>query len=160
MIGFVCLSVSSLNQQLTKGLRLSAYFQLTYCFAVNLKWGIILSINHVLKLSVFLDCLYIACALILVYSLIFICLIRKFLRLSKLNTGNYDENSVSGRGRERWSVLNESNWQKADFFNVMRDEWWRRHSAFHNLVVTLIDVKLWIPNGLRQKANYLTQSET
>ena len=55
------------------------------------------------------------------------------------------KNSVSGRGRERWSVLNESNWQKADFFfNVMRDEWWRRHSAFHNLFVKLIDVKLWI----------------
>lgn len=30
------------------------------------------------------------------------------------------------------------------FFNVMRDEWWRRHSAFHNLFVKLIDVKLWI----------------
>lgn len=50
--------------------------------------------------------------------------------------------------------------KKQTFFNVMRDEWWRRHSAFHNLFVKLIDAKLWIPYGLRQKANYLTQSET
>lgn len=31
--------------------------------------------------------------------------------------------------------------------------------SFPQLNVTLIDVKLWIPYGLRQKANYLTQSE-
>lgn len=36
----------------------------------------------------------------------------------------------------------------------------KRTFSFPQLNVTLIDVKLWIPYGLRQKANYLTQSET